>query len=239
MKHSWFAILAAVGVLVLAGCHADITYRFDVHPNRTVTVTVKELIDDQFYQLAVSQNPSDDPFEFRTAKNDGWVIARSIDQNGNHSIIATKTVPLNQIQGKDALPGLMDSKSSPIHFAELKKSNGLFVDTSTLQETIPAPMSNARLQSADAMAAAGASMAASMISMRLDLRMPGWVTATNGERMADGYTRWTIDLRHPTVIRYTAQTPDSAHIVIAVVLAIVLTLLAALTGRAGLQRRRT
>jgi hypothetical protein len=65
-------------------------------------------------------------------------------------------------------------------------------------------------------------MAASMISLHLELRTPGTVVNTNGDKTPDGFVRWNVGLTTPTPISYVVQAPNLGHILIAVLTAIIL-----------------
>lgn len=67
--------LAVASVVALTGCHADITYKIDVHPNNTATVAMREVLDDQLYNIVVNQSQSSDPFNAAAARQNGWTVA--------------------------------------------------------------------------------------------------------------------------------------------------------------------
>lgn len=228
MKHrvTSLFLLGAIAVL-LAGCHADVTYKFDVHPNGTVTITGREVIDDQLYQLAASQQNSSDPFGVEQDTRQGWTVSRSTDENENHVITLTKTVSLSdfQSQGLQELPKAPGgAQNIPFDPTSMQKTVGLFTDTEQMTTTIPALMPRTAADSSNPWASMGASMAASVIGIHFELRTPGKVIASNGETTPDGFTRWNINLQSPTDIRYSVQTLDVPHIVVAIAVGLIILL---------------
>lgn len=225
MKHPRFSLLLLAGAALLAGCHADVTYKFDVHPNSTVTITGREVIDDQLYQMAMSQQGSSDPFGAEQDGRQGWTVTRATDEDGNHVITLVKTLSLNdfQSQGIGQLPKAPGGAGAvPFDPSSMQKTIGLFTDIQRLTTTIPALIPERAEDSSNPYASMGAAMAASMIGIHFELRTPGKVIATNGETTPDGFTRWNINLQSPTDIQYSVQTVDGAHVTIAVVLGLLI-----------------
>ena len=224
-------IVAAISLL-LAGCHADITYRFDVHRDNTVTASLKEVIDDQLYSLAASQS-SGDPFGRAIhSAGPGWVVKRSTDDVGNHVLVMTKDFTADDLSrsGDRALPSPA-GKTLPFSPSSMKTVRGLFTDWVNLDTTIPAPMPKNVDSSENSYAAAGAAIASSIIGLHLELRTPGRLTSTNGEITPDGFARWNINLQQPTDVQYTVQTADVPHILIAVVVALLIIALVFVVAR--------
>lgn len=242
MKRLGFAFLIAVSAAMLAGCHADVTYKFDVHSNNTVTVTAREVIDDQLYGMALSQDTSGDPFGANAAQKAGWTVSRTVDEDGNHVMMMTRTMSLSDLaaKGTDGMPKAA-GKTLPFNPSSIVSKAGLFTDTESLNTTIPALMPKAPTSqaSSDSWGSAGAAMAAAMMSsiigLHMELRTPGKVVATNGETTPDGFVRWNINLQGPTDIQYSVQTIDGAHVAIAVAVTILLVLLVIV----GVRRKRT
>jgi hypothetical protein len=218
---------ALLAVLVLSACHADMTFRFDFHPNNTVTIMGREVIDDQLYQLALNQASSGDPFGAAAATQSGWTVKRTIDENNNHVVTMTKELTRDDFvkQGTNALPNA-SGKVLAFDASAFKRISGPFKDTEILQTSIPAIMPKTETtNSSNPWASAGAAMAASMIGLHVEVKTPGKVVETNGETTPDGYTRWDVSLQQPTEIRYTVETLNVTHIMLLVVCGLVLLVL--------------
>jgi hypothetical protein len=208
-----------VAALLLSACRGDLTYRFDVHPaSNTVTVSLKEKFDQQFYALATSQGGSN-PFDFDSAKQAGWDVNKSVDDDGNQSIQISKTMPIDSFSDQSSGNGLPDigGKGLPFDPQSLRVSSGLLLDKATFATTLPAPMPKATDSAANPYASMGSSLAPSVIGVHLEIKMPGKVVETNGETTSDGATRWDINLQRPTEIRYVVQEIDTLHVVLLVI----------------------
>jgi hypothetical protein len=83
----------------------------------------------------------------------------------------------------------------------------------------------------------GAALIPSVMGVHLEIKMPGRVLDTNGERTSDGATRWDINLQRPTEIRYVIEEVDTVHVAL-LALAIVIAGAALLALRRGSRRRR-
>jgi hypothetical protein len=219
-------VLLLAGTVLIAGCHADLTFRFDFHPNNTVTITAREVIDDQLYQLAMSQASSSDPFGAAGATQNGWTVKRAIDENENHVVTMTKDLTLDDFvkQGTSALPNA-SGKALAFDASAFQRVSGLFKDTSILHTTIPPVMPKNESDSSNPWASAGSAMVATMIALHLEVKTPGTVIQTNGETTPDGYTRWDLNLQQPTEISYTVETLNYAHIAVAATLGLALLIL--------------
>lgn len=233
------SILARCALLVasalVAGCHADLTFKLDFHPNETVTVTGREVIDDQLYQLALSQASSGDPFGAAAATQNGWTVKRSTDENDNHVVMMTKDLTIDDFVklGTNALP-IASGKAIAFDASAFQQVSGLFKDTAILRTTIPPIMPKNEGDSSSPWASAGTAMVASMVGLHLEIKTPGKVVQTNGETTPDGYTRWDLALQEPTEITYTVETLNITHIAIAVLCGLGLLMLTAVL----LRRRR-
>lgn len=228
--------LAAIVLMSIAtGCHADMTYRLEFHRDKMVTITAREIIDDQLYELALNQNTSGDPFGVNAATRAGWTVERSTDENENHVVTMTRDVSIDDFAklGTEALP---NAQGKVVGFdpAAFQRVSGVFKDTDILQTTIPAIFpANGAEDSSNPWYKFGQTMATSVIGIHLEIKTPGKVIATNGEATPDGYTRWDLALQNPTVIRYRVETPNVTHITIAIVCGVALVaLVAALVIRA-------
>lgn len=217
----------------MAGCHADITYRFEVHPDRQVGVIVREVVDDQLYQLAARRNESGDPLGANAAEAQGWTVTRSVDELNDHVLTLARTVPLSTLTGdiESALPRSTGGTSISFAPFDIQETDGLFSDTESLTVNVPAPM--ATPDGSSPWSGLSNELATSMIGLHFELKSPGTVLASNGETTPDGFTRWNINLQEPTQIRYTTQFPDITHII-----AVILLLLAAIIITIYLVRQR-
>jgi hypothetical protein len=211
---------------LLSGCHADLTFKLDFHPNNTVTITAREVIDDQLYQLGRSQASSGDPFGAAAAAQNGWNVTRSTDENDNHVVMMTKDLTIDDFvkQGTNALP-IASGKAIAFDASAFQQVSGLFKDTAILQTTIPPVMPKNDADSSNPWASAGIAMVASMVGLHLEIKTPGKVVQTNGETTPDGYTRWDLNLQQPTEINYTVETWNYGHIAVAILLGLALLVL--------------
>jgi hypothetical protein len=194
------------GLLVISflitGCHGDVDWRLDVKSENSAVVTLKEVLDDQMYALVLSQSKSD-PFQ---APSSDWQVSRSVDDNGNHVFVATSpTMPLDQaLGGFETYANSInhDSSDDTFTFPSPVVHGSPFVRTIDLDGDFPALMKPDPSNSYSAMTA---NIAASVFAVHFDLRTPGNVTATNGERTPDGFTRWDLNLSAPTHIEYSVR----------------------------------
>lgn len=235
-----FALLVAAGVLLTA-CHADIAYKFDVHSAKLVTVTVHESIDDQLYAMARSQSTNNDPFGMDAAQRAGWAISRTVDDEGNHVLDATKTLGVADLAALkysgSPMPG-PGGKSLDINPTRFTTTRGLFIDTHTMNVTVPPIMPPSQTDSSNPFAAEGTAVVASMIGLHLELRTPWTLVSTNGEKLPDGFVRWNLAFQSPTDLVYTVKTPDVPHIAVAIAAAVVLLVLVALVAMRSISMRQ-
>lgn len=224
---------------ILAGCHATVTLSFNVHPNNTVTVNVREVLDDQLYQLVENQDDGNSDFGVASAQAQGWVASRSVDEDDNHIILMSKTFTMAEFANAFTNGNLPASAgtSIPLDIAAITQTRGLFTDTESLSTTIPAPMPSSQPDAGNPWASAGEAMAASVVSLHLQLKTPGKVVSTNGETLPDGTVQWDLALQSPTAVQYVAQTPDVAHIAWVIVVGIVLLVVGASLGAYAAKRR--
>lgn len=187
-------LLLPLGVAVLTACHADITERFDLNADGSGTVTLRETMDDQFAQIARSQ--SADPFGTEAARKSGWSVEQTLDDNGNH--IVTMRRSFARGHANDVFHGNGLGQKTELRNVDLEQSGNPFRTTFRLRTTIPRLMPAS--SSNDPWANAGASMAASLVSIHLVLATPGQIDETNGERASDGSVRWNLSLTEPTTV---------------------------------------
>lgn len=217
-----FAMLLVVSVTFLTACHADVTFSFDVHGNGSALATTREVIDDQLYELASSQNTDGDPFGTERLQRQGWTVSRSSDDNGNHIITISKPLSRSEFKyANDGMPALRGA-SLPFNSLELSRSPGLFVERDSLSATIPALLPWAQYVMNRPYAGLASAIASSFVALHLELRTPGKVLATNGETTPDGFVRWDLNLQAPTTIQYSVQRVDSGRIIAAVIIALLI-----------------
>jgi hypothetical protein len=206
--------------LTLTGCKANITYRFDLHPDSTVTVAINEKVDDQFFNLARSQSKDGDPFGLDAAKRSGWIVARSVTDDGDRLNSMTRTVALSALKDSlgngSASPGMISAPLTSFNPAAVSTTVGLITDKSVVNATFPALMPKSGTDSENAYAGAAAAMVSSIISMHLELKAPGKIIYTNGDMTPDGAVRWNLNLQSPTSIEYTVQSVNIPHIIIGI-----------------------
>jgi hypothetical protein len=207
-RHAGFAIL----LLCLSGCHADITERLDFRADGSGTVTIREAMDDQFAQIARSQ--SQDPFGVEEAKKNGWDVDQTLEDNGNH--VVTLRHSFTRGAANEAFHGTGLSQKTALRDVEIQQSGNPFVTTVRLRTTIPRLMPENR--SGNPWATAGASMAASVVSIHFVISAPGRIDDTNGERASDGSVHWNVSLMEPTTIAMTATFLNWANVAVAVAL---------------------
>ena len=216
-------------LLTLTACHADVTYRFDVHQNGTVTVTNRMVVDDQLYTMALSQSHNSDPFGTDASQRNGWDVTKTTDENSNHIVTMLKTMPLSDLKANAAsvaMPG-PGGKSLPFNMDALTTTPGLFTDRQSINTSIPALAPANAASASNPYAGAAGGMLASIVALHLVLGGPGRVVSTNGETLPDGAVRWTLGFQDPTRIQYTLETTDYLHVIIAVFVVLALLIVAA------------
>lgn len=207
-------ISAAVFVLGLCGCHADVTERIVANPDNTVTVTYREALDAQLYS-AVAKIGGADPLHETSARNAGWKVAESVTAAGERVVSYSKTAPANQVQSltltsnnSKTVDGFDFSPASafPFSIALSKISTGAQTIPALLypDRVLTRPGHDPDAAAAAANAARNAGAVDSVVSVHLELKGPYRVTATNGQRLADGAVRWDLYFAKPISIEYTS-----------------------------------
>lgn len=189
---------------LLAGCHADVTFLFDVHRNGSVTATTREVMDDQLYQLALNQNTGGDPLGIARLQQQGWAVARSVDENGNHIVTISKVLSRRDLNNPNAAPALRGA-APPFTSLAIDRSPGFFVERDSLSATVPPLLPFALSTLNRPYSAFATDMLASIVALHFELRAPGKVLATNGQAAPNGYTRWDLSLQSPTKILYRVR----------------------------------
>jgi hypothetical protein len=222
-----------LALLLLGGCHADVTFRFDLHANGTALATTSAVLDDQLYRLATSRNAGEDPLGIERLQRDGWTISRARNGNGDHIITISKLLSRKELgTAPGGVAPALRGASLPFTSIELSRSPGLFAERDSLAATTPALLPWAEARLARRYAAVASAMAGSVVALHLELRTPGKVVATNGAMTPNRFARWDLGLFEPTTILYTVRVVHYERIA-AVVVALVVLLLAveSLRGR--------
>jgi len=200
-----FAVCAFALLLTVTGCHADVTLRLDLHRNGTASASTREVLDDQLYQLALSQDTSGDPFGAERLKREGWSVSQSSDENASHTIVATKLLTTHGVSDIGSTAPLFRGASLPLTSLELSRSPGLFSENDSLSGTVPSLLPIAESALGRPYSGLAAALFSSVVALHLELRTPGSVLDTNGETRADGFVRWNLSLQGPTKIAYTVR----------------------------------
>jgi hypothetical protein len=239
--------LVGVSVPFLAACHGDVTFRFDVHGDGTALATARGIMDDQLYELALSQNANGDLFGTERLQREGWTVSQAFDENGNHVITISKLLSRNDLTISGTTSALRGA-SLPFSSIELSRSPGLFVERDSLSATIPALLPWAQSALNRPYLGLAAAVFGSTVAVHLELRTPGKVLATNGERTPNGFVRWDLGLQAPTTVLYTVRVIHFGRILAIILIALAALLLMVPTlnpfrrlrseSRAGSYRRR-
>jgi hypothetical protein len=228
-------ILPIATIFFLAGCHADVTLRFDVRGDGNALVTVYEIIDDQLYNLAVSESTNGDPFGMERMQHKGWAVSSASDNAGSHIIAMSRVISRADLQDISRTAPVLRGASVPFGPIAFSRSSGLFYERDSLSATIPALLPLALSTIGKFYADAASPIVASAVDLHLELRTPGKVLATNGKIMPDGFVRWNLDLQAPTKVQYTARMINITNALMALII-ITLTLTLVVTV-GGLQKK--
>lgn len=194
--------------LALAACHADLTERLDVNPDKTVTVTYREVFDREMY-ANVSAAGGTDPFRAQLARSDGWGVTVADVATDQPTVTYIKTIASSALatahlpdglQSNDSGVGLTFSPGIALPFAVvLVPSNG----TSTA--TVPALMNPRDVlrrpghdpvdASAIANALANAASVDAIIAVHFELHR------------SSGTSRWDLHFATPTVLTFASGDP--------------------------------
>lgn len=222
----WSAVLLAV---VLVGCHADVTFQFDVHRDGSVLATIRELVDDQFYKAALSQ--SDDPFGTRRLKLRGFDISTAVDRYDNHIITMSRWIGRDELKELANAAPASSSRLAGMGPISFSRAPGLFFDRVSLAATIPPLLTLAPSQAGGYSSGIASVFADSVATAHLEIRAPGKVLGTNGALEPDGFVRWDLSMRDPTTIQYAARVVDLWHVLAATIIAVLATVALALRFR--------
>lgn len=189
---------------LLVGCHADVTVRFDVRGDGMAFVTTKEIIDDELYNLALSQDGSGDPFYTERMQRGGWLILRSIDSNRNHVFTMSKLIDRNEYTDLNRRAPILGHMRKPVGTIQFSRAPGLLFERDSISATI-APLLPLASSTFSAYSGVASEMLSSALAVHLEIKTPGKVLATNGAILPDGAVRWDLNLEEPTIIEYRAR----------------------------------
>ena len=189
---------------LLTGCHADVTFRFDVR-YRGTHVTTTAVIDDQLYRLAMSQNANADPFGMERLQRAGWTVDRAYDDNGNHTITISKLIAQKELNGAIFDNASLRREPLPFDSLTVSRSYGLFVEQDSLEAVTHPILPWAEAVLARPYAGLASALIGSAVAVHVELRTPGKVLATNGERTSHGFVRWDMNLQSPTKLSYVVR----------------------------------
>lgn len=226
--------LAALTV-ALAACKSTTTFRFDERQNGTTTFSVREVMDDEAYNVDMAQSTRD-PFELLS--DNGFTVTRELDGEGNHSITASLTGTRDELKSRLALIAANNNSPSVLAPTITDVSHGLFTDRTTELTVFPALLSSDSGRWNLAAQAASQGLAV----FRLEYKPQGRVVRANGEVLPDGSVRWTLASQRPTEISVVYETTNWRNVRIAigvtVLLAVVFLIVDALRHRRRLLRRQ-
>ena len=202
------SILFLAAAVALSSCHANVLYRIDIHSDKIATITLHETLDSQLYAL-VSSSGGSDPFGLATARKQGWNISQRATPGGGVAIGLQRNIPvalLSKVISSSLSP--VDPRSGGIAMPKISIAThrSFLSNRLAVHAVFPAFIGKKR----STMDSVGASMAASLISIRLQLRAPGKIVSTNGAALANGFVQWTISPLRPTPIVYVVDAPNVA-----------------------------
>jgi hypothetical protein len=208
--------------LLLTGCHADVTTRVEVSANGTALVTTNEIIDDQLYKLALSQNTNGDPFGALQMQREGWMVSGASDNDGNHTITISRLFAGSDLKDLSSGMTVLGGRMLPLGAVQFSRSpSGVFFEQDSLSARIPALLPLASSTISRFYSGVALELVAPIVSVHLELKTPGTISATNGEVMPDGFVRWDLNLQEPTTIQYSARMINFWHVAIGIFIALV------------------
>jgi hypothetical protein len=208
-------------IVFLTACHADVTFRFDFHSDGSALATTSEILDDQLYKLAESQDTSGDPFGTEQLQRAGWAVLRSSDNVGNHIITATKLLSRSDLKNVATAVPALRGPILPFSSIGVSRSAGLFTEDESLSATIDPLLPFAQAAINRPYMGFASVFASSAVAVHLELRTPGKVLATNGEMAPKGFARWDVGLQAPTTVRYTVRFIRYDRVAVLAVIALI------------------
>jgi hypothetical protein len=212
MADSLRLALVAGCALALAACHADLTERLDVNPDKTVTVTYREVFDREMYTNVAAAGGTD-PFRVQPARSDGWDVTIADLSTDHPTVTYAKTVASHALaavrlpdglRSNDSGVGLTFSPGSVLPFAvALAPANG-----KSTTATVPALMNpddvlhrpghDPAAAGAVANALANAALVDAIVAVHLELHR------------SLGTSRWDLHFAIPTVLTFETGDPGVA-----------------------------
>jgi hypothetical protein len=252
-SRGFFVVAFASAALVLAGCKITFTHRIDVQPDESANIHVIVTMDDQFYQLSQAQTGKDAVFLGGIEGAKGWTVRRTVTNAGDHvadasTHVATVADIASAFSTYYASAAPSGSSPSSIHVTgfspstwnfHVDRTQGIFTDTIHVHADAPALIPDTPGDSANPAASLGASVISSMVTVNTEIKLPGSIKTTNGEKMQDGSIRFQHSLSSPTTIDVVGEVPDYTHIVISALLAVVLLVVLVTQRRARPSGSRT
>lgn len=177
-------------------------------------------MDDQLYRLALSQKFTGDPFGTETFQREGWSVSRSTDDNGNHVITMSKVLSRDDLNSSGQPTPALRGMFVPFSSLQVSRSRGFFVEQDSLTATVPAllPLVQSQLRPPyDDLASA---MFSAAVALHFELRTPGNVLETNGERTPSGFVRWDLSLQAPTRVLYAVRVVHVDRIIVVLLVAL-------------------
>jgi hypothetical protein len=233
-KRKRLCLLSVILLPLLVGCHADVTVRFDIRGDGAALVTTKEIIDDELYKLALSQDASGDPFHLDTMRHAGWLVLSDIDGNRSHVFTISKLINRNERKGLNRATPILGDMSRPLGIIEVSRAPGLFFERDSLSATIAPLLPLVSSTFGRFYVGVASGLLNSVLTVHLEMKTPGKILATNGTILPDGAVRWDLNLEEPTTIDYSARVINFNHLALAILIALVLGLaISAAQGRSS------
>jgi hypothetical protein len=205
-------LLLVVGCgLALAACHADLTERLDVNPDKTVTVTYREVFDREMY-ANVSAAGGTDPFRAQLARSEGWGVAVADEPTDQPTVTYVKTVASSALaavrlpdglQSNDSGVGLTFSPGIALPFAVALAPRSGTSTTAIVPalmnpgDVLHRPGHDPAAASAVANALANAALVDAIVAVHLEIQRPS------------GTSCWDLHFATPTVLTFPTGDPGA------------------------------
>jgi hypothetical protein len=222
-------VLLLLLVIPVSGCKVALTNRFEMRDNGSVAVHVVQRLDDQLYALGASRGYAD-----WGKPKDGWAIKKYATEDGDHVVDASRQaasldeavkVVINYYASEapnnaslaSGLPSSFDP--SRLHF-DVQSRDGLFTKTYSIRADVPQLIPDDKELAVPGVSPLSSpfgaqmlrSMIAGILSLHTEIKLPGTIVSTNGERLADGSIRFTHSLTSPSHIDLVDEAPDFLRI---------------------------
>lgn len=206
----------------LVACHADATVRLDLRGDGTTLVRTKEVIDDDLYKLALSEDASGDPFYTERMRRDGWLIQTSVDGKRNRVITMSKVVGGNQFEELNHESPMVRGISQSLGSFRVSRAPGLLFERDSLSATIAPVMPLISSAYGRFLAGIASQVLGSVLALHLEVKTPGTLLATNGQILPDGAVRWDLNLTEPTTVWYSARMVNIYHVAVGILVTLLL-----------------